>query len=95
MLADLCPNVYFDTSSTNSWVKYQAPAMEVRDAFRKSLDLLGPRRLSIRNGFFVFPARLARAVFETQVSLLSDLGVSGDDAELILGANLRRILRAG
>jgi predicted TIM-barrel fold metal-dependent hydrolase len=95
MLADLCPNVYFDTSSTNSWVKYQTPAIEVHDAFRKSLELLGPRRLLFGTDSSFFPRGWHRAVFETQVSILSDLGTSADDAELILGANLRRILAAG
>jgi uncharacterized protein len=94
MLADLCPNVYFDTSSTNSWVKYQAPSMEVRDAFRKSLELLGPRRLLFGTDSSFFPRGWHRAVFEIQVGLLSDLGASAGDAELILGGNLRRILAA-
>ena len=92
MLADLCPNVYFDTSSTNSWVKYHAPSMEVRDAFRKSLDLLGPRRLLFGTDSSFFPRGWHRAIFDAQVNLLFDLGVSADEAELIFGANLRRIL---
>jgi uncharacterized protein len=92
MVGDLCPNVYFDTSSTNSWVKYQAPVMEVRDALRRSLNLLGPRRLLFGTDSSFFPRGWHRAVFDSQVSLLFDLGVSGDDAELIFGANLRRLL---
>lgn len=95
MLADMCPNVYFDTSSTNSWVKYQAPMMEVRDAFRTSLNILGPHRLLFGTDSSFFPRGWHRAVFDSQVSLLFDLGVSGDDAELILGANLRRLLTVG
>jgi predicted TIM-barrel fold metal-dependent hydrolase len=92
MVADLCPNVYFDTSSTNSWVKYQAPMMEVRDALRRSLNLLGPRRLLFGTDSSFFPRGWHRAVFDSQASLLFDLGVSADDAELIFGGNLRRLL---
>ena len=92
MVADLCPNVYFDTSSTNSWVKYQAPMMEVRDAFRRSLNLLGPRRLLFGTDSSFFPRGWHRASSIRRSSLLFDLGVSGDDAELIFGANLRRLL---
>ena len=30
MLADLCPNVYLDTSSSNSWMRYEGPRPEDR-----------------------------------------------------------------
>src|SRR5581483_6586382 len=45
MLADLCPNVYLDTSSSNSWVKYQAGQLDLTGVFKRSLDILGPSRL--------------------------------------------------
>ena len=92
MLADLCPNVYFDTSSSNEWVKYQVPAISVRDAFRRSLDLLGPRRLLFGTDSSIFPRGWVSGVFDTQSTLLHELGIGGDDAALILGGNLRRIL---
>lgn len=94
MLADLCPNVYFDTSSSNNWVKYQAPMMDVRDAFRRSIDLLGAHRLLFGTDSSYFPRGWRRPLFEAQANLLFDLGVGADDADLILGGNLRRILHA-
>ncbi|HYI97260.1 MAG TPA: amidohydrolase family protein, partial [Bryobacteraceae bacterium] len=92
MVADLCPNIYFDTSSSNSWVKYQVPMMDVRDAFRRSIDLLGAHRLLFGTDSSYFPRGWRRSLFEAQANLLFDLGVGLDDAALILGANLRRIL---
>ena len=92
MLADLCPNVYFDTSSTNSWVKYQTPVMDIRDAFRRSIDLLGAHRLMFGTDSSFFPRGWQRPIFDDQVNLLFDLGVGVDDAALILGGNLRRVL---
>jgi uncharacterized protein len=94
MVADLCPNIYFDTSSSNSWVKYQAPMMDVRDAFRRAIDLLGAHRLLFGTDSSYFPRGWRRPLFEAQANLLFDLGVGTDDAALILGANLRRILAA-
>jgi hypothetical protein len=92
MLADLCSNTYFDTSSSNEWVKYQAPLMDVREVFRRSIDLLGPRRILFGTDSSYFPRGWRRPLFDTQVNLLFDLGISSDDARLILGGNLRRIL---
>jgi predicted TIM-barrel fold metal-dependent hydrolase len=92
MVADLCPNVYFDTSSSNTWTRYQSPVLDLRDAFRRSIDLLGPHRLLFGTDSSFFPRGWRRTIFESQVNLLFDLGVGTDDAALILGANLRRIL---
>jgi uncharacterized protein len=92
MVADLCPNVYFDTSSSNDWVKYQVPLMSVRDAFRRSLDVLGPRRLLFGTDSSFFPRGWVKGVFDAQSALLFELGVGTEHAELILGGNLRRIL---
>ena len=36
MLADLCPNVYLDTSSSNSWMRYEG--LDLRTVFRRALD---------------------------------------------------------
>jgi predicted TIM-barrel fold metal-dependent hydrolase len=35
MLADLCPNVYLDTSSSNSWMKYEQ--LDLATVFRRAL----------------------------------------------------------
>ena len=92
MLADLCPNVYLDTSSSNGWMKYQWPAMDLRDAFRRALDVVGPQRLLFGTDSSFFPRGWMRQVFETQVEVLYALGLHLEDAEAILGANLRRML---
>lgn len=45
MVADLCPNVYLDTSSSNSWLHYQAGKITLADVFRRTLDVIGPSRI--------------------------------------------------
>ena len=92
MLGDLCPNVYFDTSSTNSWIRYQPALLDLRDVFRRSIDLLGSRRLLFGTDSSFFPRGWRREVFDAQANLLFDLGVSSQDAALIFGSNLRHIL---
>jgi len=50
MLADLCPNVYLDTSSSNSWMRYEG--LDLRKVFRRALDVVGPQRLLFGTDFF-------------------------------------------
>jgi predicted TIM-barrel fold metal-dependent hydrolase len=92
MLADLCPNVYLDTSSTNSWVKYEE--LDLQAVFRRALDLLGARRLLFGTDSSFFPRGWHYDIFETQTKALLDLGIGASDARLILGENLARIFGA-
>jgi predicted TIM-barrel fold metal-dependent hydrolase len=92
MLADLCPNVYFDTSSSNSWVKYLAPEPSLREVFRRTLDVAGPRRLLFGTDSSFFPRGWVHGVFDEQSKVLYELAVPDADVALILGGNLERIL---
>jgi len=91
MLADLCPNVYLDTSSSNRWMRFQVDAhLDLRHVFRRALDVAGARRLlfgtdSSLNGW---NAR----IFEEQSTALYEIGVSEADARSIFGENLLRII---
>ncbi|PYR49180.1 MAG: amidohydrolase, partial [Acidobacteria bacterium] len=44
MVADLCANVLFDTSSSNSWIRYH-PGLTLTEVFRTALSVVGPDRL--------------------------------------------------
>lgn len=92
MLADLAPNVYFDTSSSNSWTKYQLPEISLKAVFGKALDLIGPRRLLFGSDSSFFPRGWNREVFDTQAALLEELGVGEEAARAIFGGNLERLL---
>jgi hypothetical protein len=90
MLADLCPNVHLDTSSTNSWMRYEG--LDLQQVLRRALDVVGPRRLLFGTDSSFFPRGWNQVVFELQVHALSGIGISAGDARLILGENLHRIL---
>jgi predicted TIM-barrel fold metal-dependent hydrolase len=89
MLADLCPNVFLDTSSSNSWMRYES--LGLPDVFRRALDVAGPARLLFGTDSSFFPRGWNRAVFETQVKVLGDMGLEAEAARQILGDNLRRL----
>ncbi|HLI83042.1 MAG TPA: amidohydrolase family protein [Bryobacteraceae bacterium] len=86
MLADLCPNVYLDTSSSNSWMRYEG--LDLKTVFRRALDVAGPARLLFGTDSSFFPRGWNREIFQAQTQALHELGVSGVDARLILGENL-------
>jgi uncharacterized protein len=89
MLADLCPNVYLDTSSSNSWMRYEG--LDLKTVFRRALAVAGPGRLLFGTDSSFFPRGWNRTVFEEQVRVLAELELSAADAGRILGGNLQRI----
>ena len=88
MLADLCGNVYLDTSSTNSWMRYYAPELKLDDVFRRALDVVGPGRLLFGSDSSYFPRGWHAAIFEAQVEALARLGISAAEARRIFSENL-------
>ena len=94
MLADQCANVYLDTSSSNSWMRYQAGHFTLREVFRHALDVVGPKRLLFGTDSSFFPRGWRHEIFEDQAKALYEIGTSAADARAIFGENLLRILAA-
>lgn len=91
MLADLCPNVYLDTSSSNGWMKFQESHLDLRHVFRRALDAVGPKRLLFGTDSSFFPRGWHAQIFEAQATALYEIGVSHADAKAIFQENLLRI----
>lgn len=94
MVCDLCPNVYLDTSSSNSWIRYDPHGLDLKAVYRKALDIAGPKRLLFGTDSSFFPRGWHRQIFEAHINALGSLGISADDAQAILGGNLARLLTA-
>jgi uncharacterized protein len=94
MLADLCPNVHLDTSSSNSWTKYHAESLDLAAVFRRALNVVGPQRVLFGTDSSFFPRGWQAKIFQSQVEILQQLGTTTADARQILGGNLMRLLRA-
>ena len=99
MVADLCPNVYLDTASSNRWVRYLEPhhmqsRVDLRHVFRQALDVVGPSRLLFGTDSSYFPRGWHDAIFEEQARALYEIGVSAGDARAIFGENLMRLISA-
>jgi predicted TIM-barrel fold metal-dependent hydrolase len=94
MLSDLCPNVYLDSSSSNSWMKYEAAPLDLKEIFKRTIAVAGHERLLFGTDSSFFPRGWRGPVFEAQIEALTEIGVSREQAAAIFGGNLRRILSA-
>jgi predicted TIM-barrel fold metal-dependent hydrolase len=94
MLGDLCPNVYIDTSSTNSWIRCNPGIADLKDVFRRALAVFGPRRILFGTDSSYFPRGWHADIFRAQSEALGQIGCSAADAAAIFGGNLERLAGA-
>ena len=57
MAADAAPNIVLDTSSSNSWIKFN-PGLTLREVFARALDCRRSWPAALRHRLVVLPARL-------------------------------------
>jgi hypothetical protein len=82
----------FDTSSSNSWVRY-LPGLTLDAVFRQSIAVLGPDRLLFGTDSSFFPRGWVRDVYDQQSAVLGRLGVETSVAAQIFGGNFDRVFR--
>jgi uncharacterized protein len=90
MVADLCPNVYLDTSSSNHWLSYH-PGLTLAAVLRQAIDTLGPERLLFGTDSSFFPRGWNRAVYDSQVNALDAADVDEAARRQIFAANFERL----
>ena len=90
MATSAAPNIYLDTSSSNSWVKL-VPGLSLRDVMARALDVAGPSRLLFGTDSSFFPRGWQKAIFDEQRAVLMDLGVSAEIQALVFGGNFDRL----
>jgi predicted TIM-barrel fold metal-dependent hydrolase len=90
MLADLCPNVYLDTSSSNGWIRYHAK-LTLTDVFRQALLVAGAQRLLFGTDSSFFPRGWSREVWDAQFLAMRELSVPDPDVQAIVGGNFGRL----
>jgi uncharacterized protein len=93
LVADLAPNVYLDTSSTNRWMSYHH-GLALPGVFKQALDSAGPDRLLFGTDSSFFPRGCNRAVYDAQVSALDAVGVDETVRHRIFAGNFDRLFPA-
>jgi predicted TIM-barrel fold metal-dependent hydrolase len=90
MAADLCPNIHFDTSSSNSWVRF-VPELTLAEVFRHALAVVGPDRLIFGTDSSFFPRGWRRVIHGAQQAILDELGVEEQVSQKIFAGNFDRV----
>jgi predicted TIM-barrel fold metal-dependent hydrolase len=91
MAAEACPNIYLDTSSSNSWIRH-TPGLTLEAVFRTVLDVVGASRLLFGTDSSFFPRGWQRPVHDAQRTAFGAIGHSAEDEALVFGGNFDRIL---
>lgn len=92
MLGAQAPNVYVDTSSSNTWLTYMPSHLDLKTVFDKTLQVFGPHRILFGTDSNVFPRGWRQDIFQQQVEILRELNTTRESVELILGGNIVRLL---
>jgi predicted TIM-barrel fold metal-dependent hydrolase len=88
--ADMCPNIYLDTSSSNSWIRY-TPGLTLEAVFSTALEVIEPSRLLFGTDSSFFPRGWQKGIYDQQKRALDALSVSASDQALIFGGNFDRL----
>ena len=88
MLTDLSPNVFIDTSSSNRWIAYEPASLDLRDVFRRAIDVIGSGRLLFGSDSSFFPRGWNTSVLQQQTKALYELALDAPDVRPILHDNL-------
>ena len=91
MLADLAPNVYTDTSGFSGWARYLEGAPERHTVLRQAIDVMGADRVLFGTDSSFFPRGWRNDIFEQQMQVFQQAGVTAEEAGKILGQNLERL----
>ena len=91
-LADQCPNIYTDTSSSNDWVRLMPYPLDLKTLFAKSLQVLGPERILFGTDSSFFPRGWRKDVFDAQVEVLEGLRVPSAQVVQMFSGNIARLL---
>jgi hypothetical protein len=93
MLADVCPNIYLDTSSSNRWITY-TPGLTLADVFSTVLATIGAKRLLFGTDSSFFPRGWQHTILDQQRHALDTAGVESNDQAAIMGDNFTRLFDA-
>ncbi len=93
MAADQCPTIHLDTSSSNSWIRFDG-GQSLEGVFRSALAVTGASRLLFGTDSSYFPRGWQSGIYEEQQRLMGSLGVSVADRTAIFSGNFERLFPA-
>ena len=86
------PNIYVDTSSSNSWMRTQPEDLDLATVFARTLTVFGPERILFGTDSSTFPRGWRTDLFEAQDAALGKAGADDAVKRRVFGANLDELL---
>jgi len=93
MAADQCPTIHLDTSSSNSWIRFD-DGLTLERVFRAALGVVGASRLLFGTDSSFFPRGWQRPIYDEQRRVLASLALNDADQAAIFGGNFERLFPA-
>jgi predicted TIM-barrel fold metal-dependent hydrolase len=90
MVAELCPNVHLDTSSSNTWIRY-TPGLTLQQVMRTTVDVVGAHRMLFGTDSSFFPRGWNKTVYDAQQKAAGDALIPPDDRAKIFGGTFSRL----
>lgn len=90
MAAEACPNIVFDTSSSNGWIKF-VPGLTLVDVFRRAISVAGADRILFGTDSSFFPRGWRQIICGAQQAILHELGCEPDVTRRIFAGNFDRL----
>jgi len=90
MAADVAANIHFDTSSSNSWIRY-TPGLTIEAIFKTALSVVGPSRLLFGTDSSFFPRGWNEPIYEQQKTIVESTGLSSPEKESVFSGNFNRL----
>jgi predicted TIM-barrel fold metal-dependent hydrolase len=88
--ADMCPNIYLDTSSSNRWIRF-VPGLTLDDVFRTAVSVVGAERILFGTDSSYFPRGWQQGIYDEQKAALDRIGVAAADQAMIFGGTFNRL----
>jgi hypothetical protein len=90
MAAESASNIVFDSSSSNSWIKFHQ-GLTLKQVFTRALDCVGPERILFGTDSSFFPRGWQKPVYDMQRAILNDLNTPIEAQSQIFGGNFSRV----
>lgn len=91
--ADQCPTIHFDTSSSNSWIRFQS-GVTLESVFGSTTAVVGASRLLFGTDSSFFPRGWQKGIYEEQLRAMIGAGIGADDRKAIVSGNFDRLFPA-
>jgi predicted TIM-barrel fold metal-dependent hydrolase len=90
MAADQCPTIHFDSSSSNSWMRFH-PGLTLDAVFEQALAVAGPSRLLFGSDSSFFPRGWQKPIYDEQDRVVRASALRPADRDAIFRDNFDRL----